>query len=263
MCSTYGDTMTYYGRLLLNNNLNDEESQITRSVVGTTSFSTTRKLGSHSLYINGGWLYHSAGGFTTSDFQSTDIMTVDFWMMIPSGGIAMMAGFETYYSYQAGYGYWNCYHYNNNNGVLCYFYDGDGVTFHVLHFSSTNNHDNTWHHYVMVKDGVNVEIYFDGSSADTVELSVGKIYAQGSHPPQYGSHARQELFLSGYLDNLIYYKGEAKDATYVTTSWNNGDGTEDPENPPGWSHKIYGIANDDIAKIIGIDITDISTVNKV
>ena len=172
------------------------EHTITRtSMVHSTTqskFGTSSIAGGSSHYLT--MPTHAGFNFGTGD------LTIDFWAYFTDGtsdqGVFQVGSYTEF----------SMWIYNGNFNIN---FDGTTSALQVTNTSYING----WHHYAIVRNGAALDLYIDGTSVDTGDVTSDDI-ADGTFI--LGYYYGTTYNFAGYIDEFRVVKGEAKYTTSFT-----------------------------------------------
>ncbi|MFH0840941.1 MAG: LamG-like jellyroll fold domain-containing protein [bacterium] len=187
--------------LHLNNNAVDTSPNNKTVTNSNTTFSTTKKFGTHSGSFNGTSSYLTVPDSDDWDFNVDDF-TIDFWFNSTdfTGNNSPISQFESIGNY------WDLY-FDAINGWT---FDVYNLTVAVVTFNQggETSDTSTWYHIALVRNGDDFDIYQDGVSvANTTDTDSLPNRAVVLTIGDDGNSAQR---MEGYIDELRVSKGVAK-----------------------------------------------------
>lgn len=125
--------------------------------------------------------------------------TVEFWMYQTSRNL-----YDTVWTYGSGYTTWAANAYYLNCGTSQFqLILGDGGSNYLVTTNISSNPPslNAWHHYAIVRDGSNINLYIDGINRGTINAGSQNIPAQPG-AMLIGSAGSPETSITGYISNF-------------------------------------------------------------
>ena len=192
----YDASGDYYGEILTNINLEVESGNTGHTVTNSnvTSDSTNKKFGTSSAFFNGTSSYMSIPDH--ADFQlggtSGGNFTVEYWQKsssTTSSRVWSQSGGHPTENFMRGY-------YLTAEFVKVYI---DSTVRNTL-APTTNISNNAWHHVALVRDGVTLRLFIDGTQEDTQVVANNANDISGI--VYIGAHNGTSEFFSGNIDEF-------------------------------------------------------------
>ena len=175
--------------------------------VGNAQISTSvKKYGTGSMYFDGTGDYLQAPYNDIYNFGTGDF-TVEFWINASASGSytavvgTLVSGTEA--------GTWRVGNrFNSTNAV--YFARGNGSGFDEFN-AAVNVNDGAWHHVAVTRASGTVRIFVDGIVGASQSITGT---CTSANPLKVGYNSRDDVYITGYIDDLRITKGYAR---YTTT----------------------------------------------